>query len=280
MGQLVDVGGHSLYIACEGAGRPTIVMDAGLGGSSLDWIMVQSQLAQSARMCVYDRAGMGRSEPGPLPRSPGRNAEELHRLLEGAGIEGAYILVGHSLAGKNIRMFAAAHPNNVAGMVVIDARSERMDLDASAEERDSMNSALSERAMLYAVTRPLGLARLFGASLTEAPNLTPDVAQQLILRETQPDAVRATVDEGLARAADDDALAASTLGDLPLVVVASSDNMSTLARWSDAQEGLARLSSRGRLVVAELSSHYVQFDRPGVVIDAVLSVLADARAHH
>lgn len=279
-GQLVDVGGHSLYIACEGNGQPTIVMDAGLGGSSLDWILVQSQLAQSARVCVYDRAGMGRSEPGPLPRSPGRIAEELHRLLDSAGIEGPYLLVGHSLAGKHVRMFAAAYPDDVAGMVLIDARSERMDLDASAAERDGMNSALNARALLYAVTRQLGLVRLFGASLTEAPKLSPDAAHQLILRETQPSAIRATVDEGLARAADDDALSATTLGNLPLVVVASSDNMSTLARWPDAQEGLARLSSRGRLVVAEPSSHYVQFDQPGVVIDAVLSVLADARAHH
>lgn len=278
-GQLVDVGGHSLYISCEGSGEPTVVLDAGLGGSSLDWMLLQSTLAQSAHTCVYDRAGMGRSEPGPLPRSPGRNADELHQLLKDAGIEGPVVLVGHSLAGKNVRMFAAAYPDDVAGMVLVDARSERMDLGASADATAGMDGALNARAMLYSVARPLGLVRLFGASLTEAANLTPDDAQQLILRETQPNAIRATVDEGLARAADDAVLTQSNLGDLPLVVVASSTNMASLSGWSDAQQGLAQLSSKGRLVIAEPSGHYVQFDQPRVVIDAILSVLADARAH-
>ena len=132
-GQLIDVGGHRLYLDCEGAGSPAIVMDAGLGGSSLDWLLVQPELARSTTVCTYDRAGMGLSDPGPKPRSPGRNADELHRLLEAGGVEGPYVLVGHSLAGKNLRMFAAAHPEEVAGLVLVDARSERIDMAMSAE---------------------------------------------------------------------------------------------------------------------------------------------------
>ena len=276
-GRLIDVGGHRLYLQCEGTGGPTIVMDAGLGGSSLDWLLVRAELVQSVRVCTFDRAGMGWSEPGPLPRSPSRNADELHRLLHAGGIQGPYVLVGHSLAGKNIRMFAAAYPQEVAGMVLVDARSERMDLDATAEVSEGMTNAIRTQASLFAVARPLGLVRLFGASIYGAPNLTSEQALQLMLRQTEPNAIAATVDEGVARADDDEALAGTSLGNLPLVVLAAADSMSNNQGWPAAQNGMAKLSSKGRLVIAEHSSHAVQLDEPNVVASAILSVLADAR---
>src|SRR3954451_15791966 len=131
-GQLVDVGGFRLHIDCVGTGSPTVVLDAGLGGSSLDWSLVQSELGRSTRVCAYDRAGMGWSDPGPQPRTPGQIARELHTLLTNAGIAGPYVLVGHSLAGKNVRLFALQHPDQVAGMVLVDARSEYVDDHTSA----------------------------------------------------------------------------------------------------------------------------------------------------
>src|SRR5215212_4988242 len=110
-GQLVDVGGYRLHIQCVGAGSPTVVLDAGLSGSSLDWSLVQPELGRSTRVCAYDRAGMGWSDPGPQPRTPRQIADELHTLLTNAGIVEPYVLVGHSLAGKNVRLFALAHPD-------------------------------------------------------------------------------------------------------------------------------------------------------------------------
>ena len=103
-GTLVDVGGFRLHINCVGTGSPTVVLDAGLGGSSLDWSLVQPELGRSTRVCAYDRAGMGWSDPGPQPRTPGQIARELHTLLTNAGIAGPYVLVGHSLAGTNVSM--------------------------------------------------------------------------------------------------------------------------------------------------------------------------------
>src|SRR5690349_3053542 len=99
-GQLVDVGGFRLHINCVGTGSPTVVLDAGLGGSSLDWNLVQAELGRITRVCAYDRAGMGWSDPSPQPRTPGQIGRELHTLLTNAGIAGPYVLVGHSLAGK------------------------------------------------------------------------------------------------------------------------------------------------------------------------------------
>src|SRR5690349_15455065 len=96
-GQLVDVGGYRLHIQCVGTGSPTVVLDAGLGGSSLDWSLVQAAIGQTTRVCAYDRAGMGWSESGPAPRTPAQIAGELHTLLGNAGIAGPYVLVAHSL---------------------------------------------------------------------------------------------------------------------------------------------------------------------------------------
>ena len=133
-GQLVDVGGHRLHLYCVGQGSPTVVLDAGLGAFSLDWGAVQPQIATSTRVCAYDRAGLGWSEPGPLPRSPQQFADELQLLLTKAGVEGPYVLVAHSISGKTARLFASQHPNDVAGMVLIDARHESVDEHSTPEQ--------------------------------------------------------------------------------------------------------------------------------------------------
>ena len=121
------MGGYSLHIQCVGTGSPTVVLDAGLGGTSLDWNLVQTEIGPTTQVCAYDRAGMGWSDTGPAPRTPGQIARELHTLLTNAGIPGPYVLVGHSAGGKNVRMFALQYPDEVAGMVLVDARSEYVD---------------------------------------------------------------------------------------------------------------------------------------------------------
>jgi pimeloyl-ACP methyl ester carboxylesterase len=152
-GRLVDVGGERLHIQCVGTGSPTVVLDAGLGGSSLDWNLVQSELGNTTRVCAYDRAGMGWSDPSPYPRTPRQIADELHTLLTNAGIAEPYVLVGHSLAGKNVRLFALTHPDQVAGMVLVDARSEYVDANTSPAEEQAFEQALAAQAFLYRVTR-------------------------------------------------------------------------------------------------------------------------------
>lgn len=279
-GQLVDVGGYRLHLDCRGTGSPTVVLDAGLGGSSLDWSLVQPTLALSTRVCSYDRAGMGWSEPGPAPRSPAHIAEELHTLLHDAGVEGPFVLVGHSLAGKNIRMFAHDFPSEVAGMVLVDTRSEQIDMALSDAEVDGFKSALNGQATLYAVARRLGIARLFGVALLgQQPLVSRDLAQEMVLTQTEPNAIAATKAEGMERSADDAMLTGSTLGTMPLVVIAAKESMDNIRGWPAAQEELAALSSKGHLIVAE-TSHAVQLENPKLVVDAVLSAVNDVRGQH
>ncbi|MDP3196917.1 alpha/beta fold hydrolase [Tabrizicola sp.] len=276
-GLSVDIDGLSLHITCLGQGSPTVIVDAGLGGTSRDWVLVQARLAAQTRVCAYDRAGMGHSDPGPEPRSPARISDELRRLLKSAGVPGPYVLLAHSLSGKSARLFAAAHPEDVAGMVLVDTRSEKIDSAKPPEETEAFAAALKRQAMLLTLARKLGLVRLLGSILTDEPRLPPGVATEMALLQTQPQSLRATIAEGLARSLDDAALNGASLGAIPLVVIAAGDSMASIPGWAEAQAELAALSREGRLVVAEGSSHLVQIDQPEIVIDAVLSVLDVAR---
>lgn len=272
-GQLVDIGGHSLHLTCLGEGRPTVILDAGLGSTSLDWVLVQSSLAAYTRVCTYDRAGMGYSDAGPEPRSPVRIADELNRLLKAANVPGPYILVAHSLSGKSARLFAAGHPEEVAGMVLVDTRSEKIDAATPPDEAEAFAAALKRQANVLTLARKLGLVRLMGSILADRPGLPPGVATEMALLQTQPQSLRATTAEGMARASDDAALNGASLGAIPLVVIAAGNSMMSIPSWAEAQAELAALSREGQLVVAEGSSHLVHVEQPEIVIDAVLSVL-------
>ena len=284
-GRLVDVGGYSLHIQCAGtasAGSPTVILDAGLGGSSLDWSLVQAEIGQKTQVCAYDRAGMGWSDTGPLPRTPHQIALELHTLLTNAGISGPYIMVGHSLGGKNVRMFALKHPEEVAGMVLVDARSEYVDQHTSPAEAEAFQAPMRDQENQYSLQRRLGLVRLLGASQSGVPAMSDKTRLEIALVTTGQRAIDATIAESLARATDDDQLqAAPSLGDRPLLVLAAGQNMSNamLPTWPEAQRRLAALSTNGRLVVVQGSGHYIQMDKPAVVIDAVQQVVSQARSH-
>ena len=278
LGQLVDVGGYRLHIQCVGVGSPTVVLDAGLGGSSLDWSLVQSELGSTTRVCAYDRAGMGWSDPGPQPRTPRQIAAELHTLLANAGIAGPYVLVGHSLAGKNVRLFTLAHPEQVAGMVLVDARSEYVDATTSSAEAQAFQQALATQASQYRLARSVGLMRLIGANVSGVPTMASETRAEMALFASGQPALAATAAEGLHRAANDAQLeAAPSLGERPLIVLAAGQNMAQSLNWAEAQRRLASLSTNGRLIVAAGSGHAIHWEQPALVIDAVRQVVADIR---
>src|SRR5919199_6834172 len=121
-GQMVDVGGYRLHINCTGTGSPTVVIDGGWGDWSASWSSwVQPEVARTTRVCTYDRAGMGWSEAGPLPRTAEHFAHELHTLLHNAHVLGPYVLVGHSFGGLPVRVFAHEYAAEVAGVVLIES---------------------------------------------------------------------------------------------------------------------------------------------------------------
>src|SRR5690242_6711079 len=123
-GRLVEIGGYRLHLWCTGDGAPAVILDAGLGGTSTGWGFVQPEVARFTRVCSYDRAGMGYSDPGPSPRTARRIASELAELLARGGMAGPVVLVGESIAGFNVRVFASNYPERATGLVLVDASHE------------------------------------------------------------------------------------------------------------------------------------------------------------
>src|SRR5206468_79348 len=123
-GQLVDIGGYRLHLWCTGNGAPAVILDTGLGGSSAGWYFVQPDVARFTRVCSYDRAGMGYSDPGPSPRTARRIASELARLLDRSGVARPVALVGASSGGFTVRIFASEYGERAAGLVLVDASHE------------------------------------------------------------------------------------------------------------------------------------------------------------
>jgi len=123
-GALVDLGGHRLHVHCTGKGSPTVVVENGLGDFSFDWILVQSRVSRFTRICTYDRAGYAWSSPGPKPRTFAQLNLELRDALSKLGEQGPFVLVGHSYGGPVVRNFATTYPQEVAGIVLVDASFE------------------------------------------------------------------------------------------------------------------------------------------------------------
>ena len=277
-GRLVNVGGYNLHIQCVGAGSPTVVFESGLGGMSLDWSLVQGAIGQTTRVCAYDRAGMGWSEPGPQPRTPGRIAGDLHTLLTNAGIPGPYVLVGHSVGGKNVRMSALKYPEDVAGMVLVDATGESANSPPASASTQSLPQVTGSEWSLYGILRRVGLVRLIGASQWGPQTLSEQTRTELALFATGQRGLDATAAEYIGMAADNPQLqAASSLGHWPLIVLAADESVRMDPQWTVVQRHQAGMSTKGRLIVVAGSGHYIQLDQPEVVIDAVQQVVMQAR---
>jgi pimeloyl-ACP methyl ester carboxylesterase len=163
-GQLVDVGGYRLHLQCLGSGSPTVIPESALGAGSSVWSWVQPGLAEVTRVCAYDRAGEGWSELGPDPEMPRRVADELHTLLSRAGVGGSLALVGHSFGGLYTRVYAARYPDQVVGMVLIDAshpdQSARTADGAATQRSNQISAAIAPWLARFGVLRLSGYMKV------------------------------------------------------------------------------------------------------------------------
>jgi pimeloyl-ACP methyl ester carboxylesterase len=279
-GQLVDVGGYKMHIHCTGRGTPAVILDSGLGDSYFSWHTVQPQIAQFVQVCSYDRGGLGYSDSSPRPRTSQVIAEELHTLLHHAGIPSPYILVGHSMGGFDVRLFASLYRSEVAGMVLVDASHPEQQKRFPPALNDLDATWLREQEFLE-FTMPFGLPRLLGFCESDAEARAAECNFHSA-RETV--AELKAVSESSAQT-----VATSSLGDIPLAVLSHDpgkpqpDLPEDLVKpandaWQKMQEELAHLSPRGTHVIAKNSGHYIQIDRPDVVMEAVRKVVDAARA--
>lgn len=285
-GRLVEVGGDRLHIDCAGSGNPTVVLAAGSGGFSAEWGAVQPRLAAATRVCSFDRAGLGWSDPGRRPRTPERIATELHRLLSSAGEEGPYLLVAHSSGGKHARLFAAEHRREVAGMVLVDARHEYVD-EHRTRAQIAAEAAQSRRfRQIVGVAGRLGVVRPLWASawpsfVPGSANLAPATRTAIGVLQARPRQVESTLEEDGAAFASNARLdarsAVGSLGQMPLVVLAAGQTTESDPTWAQAQRLQERLSSRGELTVVADGDHSLHLQRPDLVIEAIRRVLSAAR---
>ena len=160
-GRRFDVGGFKMHIDCTGEGSPTVILDSGLGDTYVSWRKVQPQIAKFTRVCSYDRAGLGYSDPSSQPRTSKVIATELHALLQAAGIAPPYVLVGHSIGGFNVRLYASLYRSEVAGMVLVDA-SHPAQLNRLPPEIKDMEADWMRKAEFTEYTMPFGIPRLLG----------------------------------------------------------------------------------------------------------------------
>jgi pimeloyl-ACP methyl ester carboxylesterase len=284
-GEMVSVSGHDMQIYCTGkaGGGPTVVMDAGLGGGLLDWQTVQPKVATFARVCSYDRSGIGWSESGPNPRTSQRIVKELHSLLADAGEEGPYVLVGHSFGGANLQLYASEYPEQVAGMVLADSA-----LDTRALDKDLRKAVagIQPSPLTIKATAPLGIPRLLASPGDSLPKRLAQERSAIYNGTRHLYAVAdetATVQKSVAEATD----AAPSLGEKPLVVLSAGARQfpgltnkqakRTDEQMNDFEAGLKDLSRNSKLVVAKNSEHYIQFDRPVLVVDSIRRVVEGAR---
>lgn len=292
--------GVSLNINCSGQGSPTVIFDAGLGVPAVGWNFVQPQVAKFTRSCSYDRAGYGWSTSGPMPRTSDEIVKELHALLAAAGEKPPYILVGHSFAGLNIRLYSSAYPGEVAGMVLVDASHEdqnrKMPAEIVAYSKKAAGSA-KWQALIAPALIDLGIARLT-SDVSSPAYLTKDFREELRYLQLQTKFLSATNSE-LAyfdTSGDEVRAAGGNLGDKPLVVLTAGKlpDASSLPPgfpmkafadfeniWrNDLQVREAHLSTHGHQIIVPDSDHMIPFERPDMVVTAIHGVFLAVSAQN
>ncbi|HET9907349.1 MAG TPA: alpha/beta hydrolase, partial [Anaerolineales bacterium] len=241
---------YSLFLNCKGTGRPTVILDSGLDSDSNAWLTVMPRVQGSARICAYDRAGLGRSDPAPkTPRTSMDMVVDLHTLLNNAHLGGGYVLVGASIAGFNALLYTNQYPQEVVGIVLVDA------------------------------SHPDQFARLLAALPPQSPDESTELKD---LRNSLSVPIQSI--EGMdVETSAEQVRATGSLGNLPLTVLtAGSPSLSEIdiglgEVWLEMQMELAGLSANSAHIVVPDATHCIQCDAPEAVADAILNVVNSAR---
>jgi len=265
--QMISIGSHQLQIHLEGKGAPTVVIDAGIADQLDKLRPLQERVARVTHVITYNRAGYGQSEPGPLPRHSGREAEELKTLLEMASVPGPYVLVGHSLGALNMQVFTSKYPDYVAGLVLLDSPplsfilgQEYKDLGVMAEQMTAEWQAIADSAAKSNDTQEKARSAFFRMIASEHRHMFGETARLVG--------------------------AISTFGDMPLVVLAAGKPNHAFGEvaeeyqryWVEQSRALTDKSTNGKFIIAEGVSHHLYLDAPELVAESILSAVYEVRA--
>lgn len=286
-GALVDIGGRRIHLDCRGSGAPIVVFEAGLDVyGSLSWSAVQEPVARTTRACSYDRAGIMWSDRASGARDGAAVASDLRQALQAAGEQGPYVMVGHSLGGPYVMTFTNRFGGEVAGVVFVDASHPDQQSRMQEAVGRSVEESLAGPKLLAAVAWT-GLPRLVTRSIgqAKAPSRANAAMSARLPRSLRPmlDEL-AAIDETFAEAG-----ALRSLGDRPLIVLTAAApyeaaDLATLGLtreqgqrlqsvWFELHQDEASWSSHSRQIRLEDAHHYIQFERPDAVIDAVREVV-------
>jgi pimeloyl-ACP methyl ester carboxylesterase len=316
--RLVDIGGRRLNVICTGSGSPTVILEAGLVADAAAWRLVQPDISRTTKVCSYDRAGLGFSDPAGSPRDAAAIVRDLHALLRGAGIAPPYVLVGWSSGGLYTRLYQYRFPNEIVGLVEVDPDSE-FDVDGSTIVSAVMKKspqwfkqqmhAFHKQFDDCAVNVSKGTCILFPGGLAAyrqrqraagCPSISPPGCAIADVRGRHLNRASLWKDEALELDASDKSAAEvraaqRPYGNLPLIVLTDSEEgdidpsghpisvPAQRALWvakDKAQERVAGLSEEGAHFVVADSPHAIQLFHPSVVISAIDEVVAQARSNH
>jgi pimeloyl-ACP methyl ester carboxylesterase len=280
----VDTSGLSLHFQVSGEGMPTVVLDSALAGTSLSWSEVQPRVAAFARVASYDRGGFGWSDPAPEPRRVDCLVAELRGGLKALSLEPPYVLVGHSYGGFVAKYFASRHPEEVAGMVLVDvphlrkwvapsvSELRRIERGARIARMASVLSHFGIARLVFRFSRPGRLEGLPGI-LSKLPASHRGAIRSFWVRPFTLRALSSLIEEA-PRSAVLVESTAGDLGDRPLAVLTASGP--SPERIHD-QEEEARRSRRSRHRIADRSGHWIPIDEPELVVEAIRDVVTEAR---
>jgi pimeloyl-ACP methyl ester carboxylesterase/ketosteroid isomerase-like protein len=285
-GRLINVDGRRLHIHCVGQGTPTVVIDGGAGTWSIFYSHVQRALEADARVCTYDRAGLGWSDDGPAPRTSDRMAEELHQLLHAAGVAPPLLLVGHSLGGYNVRVYQARYPEEVGGLVLVDAAHEQQWERLPPEWADGVKALvpmLRARAEMVKTGKVPESEIKAGAFTTHAP----EWRQAHIAAQLTPKPYLGTAAENDGAFESARQVPRAKLGSLPLVVLTARRSFETFAGagldiepansvWLELQRELAALSSNS-IQLFSARDHALHGSDPTAIVAAIRKGIAMVR---
>jgi pimeloyl-ACP methyl ester carboxylesterase len=294
--------GRKIHLFCLGTGSPTVILTAGLGDWAVAWGKVQTPIALKTRVCAWDRAGFGFSDPSSAPQDAGHTTTDLEEALKRAKTDGPYILVGHSMGGYETLLFADRHPRQVLGMVLIDPAFPDQDRRARlvAPKYGSAFQGNNEWAASLrkcAAELRSGVLRIGSPDLDKcsdySPSFPPEITAALIRLDCNPArlATQASTFEEFARSSQMVVNSARNYGSIPIRVLTAADPPPGLspgdlaerppfaAEWRRAHDAMAALSTDGINKMVEGSSHNIQDLKPEVVISTVGEVIDKVRTN-
>lgn len=273
-GQLVSIGSGKIHFYTTGSGKPTVVLDAGLTANLTWWTLVQQEVAAFARVCSFDRPGYGWSDAGTEPRTSKTIINELHTALHATSdTPPPYILVGHSFGGATMRLYANTFPDEVCGLILVDACHEKQyQDDQSQTKQNTFFKRLKDYFLEGSFAHYTGITRWFMAGAMQpyfSDRLSGDQKNTIIAKASTTKYLMARDSEWthIHKSLKQVQESTNMLTNKPVIVISRGKDIDT--RWMTYQKDLATLSQNGKLLIAHQSGHMINMEQPEIIINAI-----------